>query len=58
MKQLDDLVSVSGKRILITGGTRGIGRAIATRLAGSGAHVIANYVRDVKSQACQPFPLF
>ena len=35
--------------MLITGGTRGIGRAISLRFAHAGAHVIANYVRDDKA---------
>jgi 3-oxoacyl-[acyl-carrier protein] reductase len=34
---------LSGKRILVTGATRGIGRAIAESLAEQGAHVIFNY---------------
>ena len=34
---------------LVTGGTRGIGRAITERFARSGARVIANYVRDEKA---------
>jgi enoyl-[acyl-carrier protein] reductase III len=38
--------AVTGRRILVTGGTRGIGRAIAALLARSGAEVIAGYVRD------------
>jgi len=46
---MNNLFSLAGKRILITGGTRGIGRAISLRFANAGASVIANYVRDVKS---------
>ena len=34
---------------LITGGTRGIGRAISIEFARAGAHVIANYLRDEKA---------
>ena len=41
-----DSFSLVGKRILVTGGTRGIGRAISLRLARAGARVIANYVRN------------
>jgi enoyl-[acyl-carrier protein] reductase III len=44
-----DLFSLSGKRILVTGGTRGIGLAISLRFARSGANIIANYLRDEKS---------
>jgi enoyl-[acyl-carrier protein] reductase III len=43
---MNDLLSLSGKRILVTGGTRGIGQAISIRFARAGAAVIANYVRD------------
>lgn len=41
-----DLFSVTARKALVVGGTRGIGRAIAWRLAEAGAHVTANYVRE------------
>lgn len=43
---MEDLFSLSGKRVLVTGGTRGLGRAISLRFARAGASVLANYVRD------------
>jgi enoyl-[acyl-carrier protein] reductase III len=36
-------------KFLVTGGTRGIGRAISTQFARAGASVFANYLRDEKS---------
>lgn len=48
-QQAGNPFSVEGKHVLVTGGTRGVGRAISLRLARSGANVIANYVRDVKA---------
>jgi enoyl-[acyl-carrier protein] reductase III len=42
---MDNLFALSG-RILITGGTRGIGRAISLRFARAGASVTANYLRN------------
>ena len=41
-----DPFSVANRSAVVVGGTRGIGRAIAWRLAEAGAHVVANYVRD------------
>ncbi len=41
-----DPFSMQGKRVLVIGGTRGIGRAIALRVAQSGAEVIVNFVRE------------
>jgi len=43
---------LSGKIALITGGSRGIGRAIALRLAASGAAIIVNYLRN-EAAACE-----
>jgi enoyl-[acyl-carrier protein] reductase III len=42
------MVALSG-RVLITGGTRGIGRAISLRFARAGASVTANYIRNEKA---------
>lgn len=39
-------VDLSGKIALVTGSSRGIGRAIALRLASEGADIIINYLRN------------
>ncbi len=41
--ELLSLISLEGKRALVTGGSRGIGRAICATLAGAGAFVVINY---------------
>ena len=41
----------SGKRALVTGGSRGIGRAVALRLAERGADVAVSYVKNEEAAA-------
>ena len=42
---MDNPFALSG-RVVVTGGTRGIGRAVSLRFARAGASVLANYIRN------------
>jgi 3-oxoacyl-[acyl-carrier protein] reductase len=51
---------LSGKTAIVTGASRGIGRATALRLAEAGANVVVNYLHNVEAanevvKACQVF---
>src|SRR5688572_33159501 len=39
-------MTMTARHALITGGSRGIGRGIALKLAAQGVHVAINYVKD------------
>ena len=45
---MSDPFSIAGRCFLVTGGTRGIGRAISLQFARAGAAVIANYARNTE----------
>jgi 3-oxoacyl-[acyl-carrier protein] reductase len=43
--------TLAGKGALVTGGSRGIGRAIVRRLAADGAAVVFSYLQDEAAAA-------
>ncbi|KAI4131680.1 MAG: hypothetical protein LQ338_001081 [Usnochroma carphineum] len=45
--------SLEGKLAIVTGGSRGIGAAIAGNLASKGAHVVLNYTSDSSAERTQ-----
>lgn len=44
-----DSLELAGRTAVVTGASRGIGRAVAERLAQLGVHIAVNYVRDRKA---------
>src|SRR5664280_1350972 len=52
MKEINDLFDLTGKVVLVTGGTHGIGLAIGLVLGKAGAKVCVNDLQDEKLQSC------
>jgi len=51
MSKVSDGINLNGRVAIVTGGTRGIGKAIAARLAESGARLVVNHVSDEETAA-------
>src|SRR5262245_62034364 len=41
-----DMINLKGKNVLVTGGSRGIGAAIARAIASAGGHVLLHYAKS------------
>ena len=48
----NDLFNLSNKRVLITGASKGMGKAMATALMGYGAHVVISSRKQEQLEAC------
>src|SRR6185369_16042406 len=51
MNQSTKALGLAGRVAIVTGGSRGIGKAVVELLASYGAHVVVNYVSDKNAAA-------
>ena len=51
MNESTKALGLAGRVAVVTGGSRGIGKAVVELLASYGAHVVVNYVRDEDAAA-------
>jgi 3-oxoacyl-[acyl-carrier protein] reductase len=51
MNQSTKALGLAGRVAIVTGGSRGIGKAVVELLASEGAHVVVNYIRDEDAAA-------